>query len=223
MTKAKSVTLEVVNAVASSEITVVFNHSAIIKELADAESAQERMLILSKHTMGEIAAVGGRVGGMGESVNEVLNIKMVEKHGIDWVKVYYTTTANLSEGDKTRKKAIHTSLESIRETVQANSAGNKARARDILRSVKEWGSGIRNSKLSNPKGNAKKGIKEWALDWDNMPCDYRRIMNDNMEDITPAVSNAMLGVVDAMAVLFQACEISPKAVLECTGKASWKA
>jgi hypothetical protein len=223
MTKAKSVTLEVVNAVASSEITVVFNHSAIIKELADAESAQDRMLILSKHTMGEIAAVGGRVGGMGESVNEALNVKMLQRHGTDWVKVYNTTTANLSDADKTRKKAIHTSLESIRETVQANSAGNKARARDILRSVKEWGSGIRTSKLSNPKGNAKKGIKEWALDWDNMPCDYRRIMNDNMEDVTPAVSNAMLVVADAMAALFQECGISPKAVLECTGKASWKA
>jgi len=107
--------------------------------------------------------------------------------------------------------------------VQANSGGNNDKARDILRKVKDWGMGVHQNKQSNPKGNAKKGIKDWALDWDNMPCDYRRIMNDNMEDVTPAVSDAMLVVADAMAGLFQACGISPKAVLECTGKASWKA
>jgi hypothetical protein len=199
-----------------------YNRADTIARLSDAD-ARNRVLILSALPMGEVAAIGGKVGKIGASVNEVLNIKMCDKHGIDWVKVYNTTTANLSEGDKTLKKAIHASLEGIRSTVQANSGGNKDKARDILRSVKEWGAGIRNSKQSNPKGNAKKGIKDWALDWDNMPSDYRRIMNDNMEDVTPAVSNAMLGVADAMAVLFQACEISPKAVLECTGKASWKA
>jgi hypothetical protein len=211
----------VVPAVASIEICNTFDHAAIITELGKAKDAQARMLILSKRTLGEVAAVGGRVAGMGESVNETLNLKMVERHGKDWVKVYNTTTDNLSEGDKTLKKAIHASLESIRETVQANSGGNKDKARDILRRVKEWGAGIRTNKASNPKANTKKGIKEWALDWDNMPSDYRRIMNDNMEDVTPAVSDAMLGVADAMAALFEACNIKPRAVLDCTGKASW--
>lgn len=200
--------------------TVEYSRADAIKRLADA-NAQQRVLILSALPMGEVAAIGGKVGNIAASVNEVLNIKMCDKHGIDWAQVYNTTTATLSDADKTRKKAIHASLEGIRETVQANNGGNKDKARDILRKVKDWGLGKHKSKASNPKGNAKKGIKEWALDWDNMPSDYRRIMNDNMEDITPAVSDAMLGVADAMAALFEACGIKPKAVLDCTGKAAW--
>ena len=224
MTARKVKATATVNAVASVQPAAVAKYSRAdtIARLSDA-SAQERVLILSALPMGEVAAIGGKVGKIGASVNEVLNIKMCDKHGTDWAVIYKTLSANLSDADKTRKKAIHDSLEGIRSTVQANSGGNKDKARDILRAVKEGGAGIRTSKLSNPKGNAKKGIKEWALDWDNMPSDYRRIMNDNMEDVTPAVSNAMLAVADAMAALFQACEISPKAVLDCTGKASWKA
>ena len=221
MTKVKSVIAATV--VASVQpVAVEYSRPDAITRLADA-NAKERVLILSALPMGEVAALGGIVGTIAASVNEVLNIKMCDKHGIDWVLVYNTTTATLSDADKTRKKAIHASLEGIRETVQANNGGNKDKARDILRKVKAWGLGVHQNKQSNPKGNAKKGIKEWALDWDNMPSDYRRIMNDNMEDVTPAVSEAMLGVADAMAALFQACEISPKAVLDCTGKASWKA
>jgi hypothetical protein len=161
--------------------TVDYNRPDAIARLSDA-NAQERVLILSALPMGEVAALGGIVGTIAASVNEVLNIKMCDKHGIDWVKVYNTTTANLSDADKTRKKAIHASLEGIRETVQANNGGNKDKARDILRKVKDWGMGVHKNKQSNPKGNAKKGIKAWALDYDNMPTSYRRIMNDNMEE-----------------------------------------
>jgi hypothetical protein len=148
-------------AVASIEISNVFDHASIITEL-NAESAQERMLVLSKRTLGEVAAVAGRVANMGESVNETLNLKLVERHGKDWVKVYNTTTAKLSEGDKTLKKAIHASLEGIRETIQANTGGNKDKARNILHRVKEWGAGKRNNKASNPKANAKKDLGTWA-------------------------------------------------------------
>ena len=202
-------------------VAVEYSRPDAITRLADA-NAKERVLILSALPMGEVAALGGIVGTIAASVNEVLNIKMCDKHGIDWVLVYNTTTATLSDADKTRKKAIHASLEGIRETVQANNGGNKDKARDILRKVKAWGLGVHQNKQSNPKGNAKKGIKEWALDWDNMPSDYRRIMNDNMEDVTPAVSDAMLGVADAFAALFEACNIKPRAVLDCTGKSAWQ-
>ncbi len=201
---------------------VAYNRADAIKRLSEAD-AKQRIVLLSALPMGEVAALGGIVGTIAASVNEVLNIKMVEKHGIDWVKVYNTTTANLSEGDKTLKKAIHASLEGIRSTVQANSGGNKDKARDILRKVKDWGMGVHKNKQSNPKGNAKKGIKEWALDYDNMPSSYRRIMNDNMEDVTPAQAEAMLAVADAMAALFEACGKTPKRVLACTGKAAYNA
>jgi hypothetical protein len=209
--------------VASIEICAKFDHAAIIKELADADSAQARMLILSKRTLGEVAAVGGRVAGMGESVNETLNLKLIERHGADWVKVYNTTTAKLSEGDKTLKKAITASLESIRETIQANNGGDKAKARNILHRVKEWGAGKRTNKASNPKGNAKQALDVWALKWDNFPMSYRRIMNDNMEDMTPAKQEAMLKVADAMAAYFKACQITAQSVLDCTGESAWKA
>jgi hypothetical protein len=224
MTKVKSViAATVVPAVASIEICNTFDHAAIIKELSDAESAQERMHILSKRTLGEVAAVGGRVAGMGESVNETLNLKLVERHGAGWVKVYNTTTANLSEGDKTLKKAIHASLESIRETVQANSGGNKDKARDILRRVKEWGAGIRNNKATNAKANAKKDLGSWAMSWDNFPMSFRRIMNDNMETLTPAKQEAMMVVADAMGAYFKVCGISPQSVIDCSGESAWKA
>jgi hypothetical protein len=223
MTKVKSViAATVVPAVASIEICNVFDHAAIIKELSEADSAQARMLILSKRTLGEVAAVGGRVAGMGESVNETLNLKMVERHGKDWTLVARTLPANLSDADKTRRKDITASLESIRETIQANSGGNKDKARDIIRRVKEWGDGKRTNKASNPKGNAKQALDVWALKWDNFPMSYRRIMNDNMESMTPAKQEAMLVVADAMAAYFKVCEITAQSVLDCTGDTAWQ-
>lgn len=212
----------VVPAVASIEICSKFDHASIITELGAAESAQERMAILSKRTLGEVAAVAGRVANIGESVNETLNLKLVERHGADWVNVFNTTTAKLSEGDKTRKKAITASLESIRETIQANSGGDKAKARNILHRVKEWGAGKRTNKASNPKGNAKKDLGSWAMSWDNFPMSYRRIMNDNMETLTPKRQEAMLVVADAMAAYFKVCGMTPQSVLDCTGEAAWK-
>ena len=212
----------VVPAVASIEICNTFDHAAIIKDLADAKSAQERMLILSKRTLGEIAAVGGRVSGMGESVNEALNLRMVERHGNDWTLVARTLPANLSDADKTRRKEITASLESIRETIQANSGGNKDKARDIIRRVKEWGDGKRTNKATNAKGNAKQALDVWALKWDNFPMSYRRIMRDNMEGMAPAQSEAMMIVSDAIAAYFKVCKITPQSVLDCTGDTAWQ-
>lgn len=222
MTKVKPVTAALVSAVPSIEISNVFDHAAIIKELADAKSAQDRMAILSKRTLGEVAAVAGNVANMGESVNETLNLKLVERHGKDWVAIYNTTTANLSEADKTRKKAITASLESIRETIQANTGGNKDKARNILHRVKEWGAGKRTNKASNPKANAKQPLDVWALKWENFPMSYRRIMNDNMESMTREQSDAMMNVADAMAAYFKVCSIKSQSVLDCTGESAWQ-
>jgi len=158
---------------------------------------------------------------MGESVNETLNIKMIERHGEDWTLVSRTLPANLSDADKTRRKEIHASLEAIRETIQANSGGNKNKARDNIRRGKAWGDGKRNNKASNPKGNAKQPLDVWALKWENFPTSYRRIMNDDMERLTTEQSEAMLGVADALAAYFKACNISPQAVLDCTGDSAW--
>ena len=219
MTKVKSA---IAPAVPSIEICNVFDHSVVITELNAAKDAQERMLVLSKRTLGEVAAVAGRVANMGESINETLNLKLVERHGADWVKVFNTTTAKLAEADKTRKKAITASLESIRETIQANTGGNKDKARNILHRVKEWGAGKRTNKASNPKGNAKQPLDVWALKWENFPMSYRRIMNDNMESMTPEQSEAMLVAADAMAAYFKVCKITPQSVLDCTGESAWK-
>ena len=215
-TAAATVVASVQPAVASIEICNVFDHSAIIKELADAESAQERMAILSKRTLGEVAAVGGRVANMGESVNETLNIKLCEKHGADWVKIVKSLPVDLSEADKTRKKAITASLESIRETIQANSGGDKAKARNIIHRVKEWGAGKRTSKLSNPKANTKREMREYLLSWDVMPSIYRRISKDE------GAGDNEMALSDAIAAYFTANKILPRAVLDCTGATAWK-
>jgi len=207
----------IVTAVPSIEISNVFDHVAIVKELADAESAQERIAILSKRTLGEVAAVAGRVANMGESVNETLNLKLCEKHGTDWAKIAKALPSELSEGDKTRKKAITASLESIRETIQANSGGDKAKARNILHRVKEWGMGIRTSKASNPKANTKRALRDFLLSWDVMPSIYRRIMKDE------GASENDMKLGDEIAAYFTANNIKPRSVLDCTGAAAWKA
>ena len=216
MTKVKSVNA-VVPAVASIEICSTFDHAAIIKELADAESAQERMLILSKRTLGEVAAVGGRVANMGESVNETLNIKLCQKHGADWAKIAKALPADLADADKTRRKEITASLESIRETIQANSGGDKAKARNIIHRVKEWGLGVRKNKASNPKANTKRGLQDYLLAWDVMPSIYRRIMKDE------GARDSDMALGDAIAAYFTANKINPRAVLDCSGEAAWKA
>ena len=197
--------------------TVEYSRADAIKRLADA-NAQQRVLILSALPMGEVAAIGGKVGNIAASVNEVLNIKMCDKHGIDWVKVYNTTTANLSDADKTRKKAIHASLEGIRETVQANNGGNKDKARDIIRKVKDWGLGKHKNKASNPKGNAKLPIVEYLLSWDVLPSMYRRLCKDEGTE-----EREML-LADAIAAYFETHKNGmAKAVLASTGKAAWEA
>jgi hypothetical protein len=218
MTKVKSV-----NAVAlaqPAQPTVDFDRADTIARLSKAD-AKQRVVILTALPMGEIAAIGGKIANIGASVNEALNVKLCEKHGKDWAKVYATATTDLSDADKTRKKQIHESLEGLRATIQANTGGNKDKARDILRRVKEWGMGVHQNKQSNPKGNAKQNLDVWALSWDNFPTAYRRIHNDPMETMTKEQSDAMLVVHDAMAAYFKVCNISAQAVLDCSGKKAW--
>jgi hypothetical protein len=207
-------------AIASAQPTVEFDRADMIARLSKAD-AKQRVVILTALPMGEIAAIGGKIANIGASVNEALNVKLCEKHGSDWAKVYATLSADLSDADKTRKKQIHESLEGLRATIQANTGGNKDKARDILRRVKEWGLGLHSSKQSNPKGNTKQSLDVWALQWDNLPTAYRRIMNDPMESLTVEQTGAMLVVADAMAAYFKVCKISPKAVLDCSGKKAW--
>lgn len=216
MTKVKSaIAATVVPAVASIEICNTFNHAAIITELGNAESAQERMAILSKRTLGEVAAVAGRVANMGESVNETLNLKLVERHGADWVAIAKALPADLSDADKTRKKAITASLESIRETIQANSGGDKAKARNILHRVKEWGAGKRTNKASNPKANTKRALQDYLLSWEMLPSTFRRISKDE------GAGDDEMALSDAIAAYFTAKKIKPRAVLDCTGESAW--
>jgi hypothetical protein len=195
------------------------NRVDVIARLANA-NAKERVLLLSALPMGDVAAIGGKIAGIGASVNEVLHIKLCDKHGNDWAAVAKALPSELCDADKERRKAINQSLESIRETVKANAAGDAQKASETIRRVKEWGLGIRKSK-STPNANKKAPLDTWALSWDVFPAAYRRIMRDDMEDMTPAKSEALLGVADAMAAYFKVCEISAKSVLECSGKTAW--
>lgn len=206
-----------VASVAKDETSI--NRVDVIARLS-AANAKERVLILSALPMGEVAAIGGRVAGIGSSVYEVLNIKMCELHGADWAHIAKALPSALGDADKTRRKAIIASLESIRETVKANAAGDAQKGSDAIKAIKEWGLGKRKSK-SAPKTNEKQAIGKWAMSWDAFPSTYRRIMKDDMEDMTTAKADAMLAVADAIAAYFKACQINPQSVLDCTGKGSW--
>jgi hypothetical protein len=194
---------------------VAYSRTNAIKSLAEA-NAQQRVLILSALPMGEVAAIGGIVSTVAASVNEVLAMKMADKHGTDWVAIAKALPADLSDADKTRRKQINESLEGIRSTIQANSGGDKDKARNILHRVKEWGAGKRTNKASNPKANTKRALREFLLSWDVMPSTYRRIMKDE-----GANENDMV-LADAIAAYFTANNIKPRAVLDCTGEAAWK-
>lgn len=193
--------------------TPEYDRADMLKRLASA-SAKERIVLLSALPMGEVAAIGGKVASIGSSVNEVLNIKMRERHGADWAALLKQTRADLSETDKERRKQVEASIESIRETVKANSGGDTAKARDTIRRVKEWGLGIRNSK-STPNANKKRGISEHLLSWDVLPSLYRRIQNDE------GAGEYEMALGEAIAAYFKAASISPKAVLECKGQSDW--
>lgn len=198
-----------------------YNRADAIARLANA-NAKERILILSALPMGEVAAIGGRVAGIGASVNEVLNLKLAKAHGADWAQLLKATRSDLCDADKERRKQVEAAIEGIRETVKTNSGGDDAKARDTIRRVKEWGLGIRKSK-SAPNANKKMAIGDWAMAWENFPTSFRRIKNDDMEDVAPEIADALLGVADAMAAFFTACGTSPKAVIECKGPTDWKA
>jgi len=101
---------------ASAGFEQPIDRADILKRLASA-NAKERILILSALPMGEVAAIGGKIAGIGSSVYEVLNIKLCEKHGADWAHIAKALPSALGDADKERRKAIIASLESIRETV----------------------------------------------------------------------------------------------------------
>lgn len=214
----KAAKAALVPAIVSQDATSL-NRVDVIARLANA-NAKERVLLLSALPMGDVAAIGGKIAGIGASVNEVLNIKLCEKHGNDWASIAKALPADLCDADKERRKAINASLEAIRETVKANAAGDAQKAAETIRRVKEWGLGIRQSK-SKPKSNEKQALGKWALSWDVFPSAYRRIMKDDMEDMPPAKAEAMLAVADAMAAFFQVCNINPRAVIDCSGKQGW--
>ena len=211
MTKVKSAI-----AIAATVPAVEYNRTDVIQRLANA-NAQQRVLILSALPMGEVAAIGGVVSTVAASVNEVLAMKMADKHGTDWAQLAKALPADLSDADKTRRKQINESLESIRETIKANSGGDNDKARNILHRVKEWGAGKRTNKASNPKANTKRGLQEYLLAWDVMPSIYRRIMKDE------GARDSDMALGDAIAAYFTANKINPRAVLDCSGEAAWKA
>jgi hypothetical protein len=211
MTKVKSAI-----AIAAAQPAVEYNRTDAIKRLADA-NAQQRVLILSALPMGEVAAIGGIVSTVAASVNEVLAMKLSDKHGADWVAIAKALPADLSDADKTRRKQINESLEGIRETIKANSGGDADKARNILHRVKEWGAGIRKNKASNPKANTKRALQDYLLSWGVMPSIYRRIMKDE------GARDSDMALGDAIAAYFTTNKINPRAVLDCTGESAWKA
>lgn len=175
--------------------------------------AAMRIKLLSSCTLGDVAAICGLLGKAIASVYEVLAVKIAGLHGNDWVALSRALPSDLSDADKTRRKAIIATLEGIRETVKSNSAGNAAKAKETIRSVKEWGEGKR--KARQPKGNSKQALKAFLKSWPALPSIYRRILRaEDADDDDMALS-------DAMTAWFKKRGINPRHVLEVSGKAAW--
>jgi hypothetical protein len=202
-----------VNAATVNVAAPEYSRADMVARLASA-NAEQRITLLRSIPMGEVAAIGGRVAGISQSVNEVLSMKMAEKHGSDWAQLLKMVRSDLCDTDKQRRKDIDASLESIRETIKSNTGGDDLKAADTLRRVKEWGLGIRKSK-SAPNANAKRGLQDFLASWDVLPSIYRRIMNDEGSD------DADMELGSAIAAYFTARAIQPRAVLECKGRSEW--
>lgn len=175
--------------------------------------AAMRIKLLSGLTLGDVAAITGLLGKAIGSAYEVLAVKIAGIHGNDWVALIKAAPSDLSEAQKTRRKAINATLEGIRETVKSNSAGSAAKAKETIRSVKAWGEGKR--KARQPKGNTKQPVKTFLQSWPALPSIYRRLMKDETADAT----DMELG--DAMTAWFKARGINPRHVLEVPSKSAW--
>lgn len=172
---------------------VKYDRSKYIARLAIADAA-ERALLLSALPVGEIAAIVGTGARIGTSANEALATKMTERHGAGWPALANAKLADLTDQEKAGRKAIDADLNNIRDTIK--SAGGQtpeasAKARDVIRRVKEWSLGTRKSK-SEPKANAKQATDDWLLSWPVLPSMYRRISNDeNCSDAADALRDAI--------------------------------
>jgi len=211
---AKVAALVPINAIVADVASPEYSREAMIARLSAKDtSAKDRTLLLSALPMGEVAAIGGIAAGIGSSVNEVLNLKMMEKHGRDWAKVAKAIRSDLCDADKERRKDIDASLESIRETVSANCGGDKSKARDTIRRVKEWGLGIRQTKGAG--ANEKRSIRKHLMEWESLPSLYRRICNDENSGTDE------MELAERIAAYFTARGVQPRAVLECKGASEW--
>jgi hypothetical protein len=219
---AKVAALVPTNAIVADVTSPEYNRDEMVARLANAKSAKDRTLLLSALPMGEVAALGGIVAKIGTSINEVLNIKLCQKHGNDWVGVLRAVRSDLCEADKTRRKEIEASIEGIRETLKSNNGGDQKKAADTIRRIKEWGEGVRQSK-GGANANKKEPLDVWFKSWDIGPRSFRRIKNDDMESISPELGAAFLALADAQAAIFKLMRISPQAVLECKGPTDWQA
>lgn len=220
--KASKAALVPANAIVSDVAAPEYDRADTLKRLAQCKGDRERMLILSALPMGEIAALGGMNAKIGTSINQALAHKMSLKHGNDWVAILRAVRSDLCEADKTRRKEIEASIEGIRETIKANNGGDQKKAADIVRRVKEWGEGVRQSK-GGANANKKEALDVWFKSWDIGPRSYRRIKNDSMDGLSPELGAAFLALADAQAAIFKLMRINPQAVLECKGPQDWNA
>lgn len=173
----------------------------IVSRLAGC-TVEERRTLLMAMPLGEVAAIAGKAIAIGQSAYEVIAYKMTKKHGADWVAINNANAKDLSDEQKETRKAIRADLESIRETVKAN--GGADRARDVLRRVKEWGEGKRQSKANSTKARQ---TVDWLLAKDTLPAMYRRL--NKAED----VEDAELALMDAIGAYFTAKNINPRSIL----------
>ena len=180
-----------------------YDRDTLIADLTSGKiKAADRVKTLTALPLGEIAAISAIAGVVVDSAYEALNLKMIAKHGNDWVKRLDTKAE--TDLEKDAKKAISADIEAIRETIR--SKRGDAPSRKAVLAVKEWGKGKRKAKGAN--STKARPTVDWLLAKETLPAMYRRL--NKAEDIDGTEQSLM----DAIGDYLRAKGIDPRKVLE---------
>lgn len=160
---------------------------------------KDRVDALLKLKPGEVAAIGGKAGGLAQSCYEVLSIMMDRKHGKGWADRKYGGRV-LTDLEKQERDALKADLEGMSATFKANGYSNE---RQAIKYVKDWSRGLKGKR--EPGQNRARPTTQYLVE--EMPKLYRRL--NNADDISESAATLM----DAIGAYLEAEGLNLRAIL----------
>lgn len=151
---------------------------------------KERVDALLKLKPGEVAAIGGKTGGLAQSCYEVLSIMMDRKHGKGWADRKYGGRV-LTDLEKQERDALKADIVSIAATIKANGHSNE---RQAIKYIMDWSRGLKGKR--EPGANKARPTTQYLRE--EMPKLYRKL--NNADDI----SESAVGLMDAIGTYLEA-------------------